>query len=142
MEIQRSKSEFESWRTLVLLTSVQNGDEGVVAACMAGVSGRSEDARLAGAWWRRISEGRTKTDFRIYVDALHKIKGECRQVWDVIRRWAEAYFKVTKESCFMMVCPTDGSTSFNYATVMGSALYKMAQAEAGLAEGDLFANMT
>ena len=34
----------------------------------------------------------------------------------------------------MLVCPRDGSTSFNYATVTGSALYKMAQAEAGLAE--------
>ena len=92
LEIQRSKSEFESWRTLVLLTSVQNGDEGVAAACVAGMSGRSEGARLAGAWWRR-KQGRTKADFRIYVDALHKIKGECRQVWDVICRWVEAYFR-------------------------------------------------
>ena len=59
LEIQRSKSEFESWRTLVRLTSVQNGSEGVAAACVAGTTGRSEDARLAGAWWKRISEGRT-----------------------------------------------------------------------------------
>ena len=81
---QQLKAELAGWGKVVALTSTKDGDEGVMAAW--------KGTRAAMKWWLRRGK-KTEDQFEAYAKTMAKIKKECPQVWGVISRWAEVYFK-------------------------------------------------
>ena len=92
-KIQQLKAELAGWSKVVALTSTKDGDEGVMAA--------GKGTRAAMKWWLRRGK-KTEDQFEAYTKTMAKIKKECPQVWGVISRWAEVYFKTADNGrgCF------------------------------------------